>query len=136
MSKGLSRCQKAVLQELKKKGSLTVYDVDDVVWSVKNKGIDKYELFYALRKSIKTTSVKDIKNFTALYRMMDSLVKRGLAGRVLHVRPTLWVDVKDGEPTISAIKSSFKLLERLNEARLVVEIGREIKVFGLPHSEG
>jgi len=86
MGRGLSRHQKAVLEALKKKGSLDI-------WEAKHKDDEDYQVFRALRIGLKG-EVKSIRNYSRLYRLMESLVRRGLAGRVLHMRPTRWIQLE------------------------------------------
>jgi hypothetical protein len=128
MGRGLSRYQKAILEEVKKVGSLTIYDVDDIVWRVKNRGAEDSALLGALRKGFKG-EVKDIRNFTALYKMMDGLVRKGLVGRVLHVRPTVWIALEEGKPTEKALQSRFKLMGLLMEGRLTVRVGDKVITY-------
>jgi hypothetical protein len=128
MGRGLSRYQKTILEEIKKVGSLTIYDVDDIVWRVKNRGAEDFSLLGALRKAVKG-EVKDIRNFTALYKMMDGLVRKGLVGRVLHVRPTLWIALEEEKPTEKALQSRFKLMSLLMEGRLTVRVGDKVITY-------
>jgi len=128
MSRGLSRYQKAILETLKQEGSLDIWDVNEVVWETQHRNDEHHDFFRALIQSYKGSEVKTIRNYSSLYRMMESLVKRGLVGKVLHIRPTVWVELKNGTPSLEAIKSREKLLLRITDG-LTVKIGNKIKVF-------
>jgi len=130
MGKGLSKYQRAVLEALERRGALTIFDVDDVVWEVKHRGGEEYKLIKALRSGLKC-EVKDIRNYAGLYRLMRSLVKRRLAGRVLHVRPVVWIKLEDGKPSMEALEKRTKLFTLISQNKLTVEIGGEAKVYGL-----
>jgi len=133
IGKGLSKYQKAVLEALNRRGFLTVYDVDDAVWEFKSRGDKDFPMLKALRSGIRG-EVKTIRNYTALYRLMKSLVKRKLARRVLHVRPTVWIKLEDGDPSIETLMRNMKLWSLVMEKRLIVEIGNEIKVYRMEES--
>ena len=131
MGRGLSKYQRAILKRLEERGSLDIRDVDDIVWSVRLKGDPQFELLRAIRAGTRDAEVKSILNYASLYRMMRSLVRRGLAGRVLHVRPTLWVHLEGGGPSARAIRSRAKILGLIRRGELFVEIGNEAYRFGL-----
>jgi len=87
-----------------------------------------------LKPLAQALGVKKVRNFSSAYRMMRNLVKRRLVGRVLHVRPTIWIEIdNDGRPTLKAIRSHPKLLDLLNIG-LEVQVGEEIRVYKLASS--
>lgn len=133
MGKGLSKQQKTILQALQEKGSLTIYDVDRILWEEKAKREKDYLLLKALRHFLeKGSEVKTIRNYPDLYRMMKSLVKKGLVGRILGVRPTIWVHLEDGKLSIKAIKNNPKILVKIRKnGTLPVQIGEKIRFFRL-----
>lgn len=68
--------------------------------------------------------VKELRNFSSVYRMMRDLVRKGLVGRVLKVRPTIWVDVNaEGELALDVIKTNAKLLGLALEGKLGYKLG-------------
>lgn len=93
MSKGLSAYQKVLLELLKKKGSMNVLELSQAVNTLK------------LRKkhggndtAWPYSTVDEIPQPQAVYRLMASLEKRGLVARLMHRRPAVWYYVDwDGD---------------------------------------
>ena len=101
MSKGLSRYQRAILQELQRKGSLNIIEVCTVLNYLhvkeKNPAAEPNLVFL----SPEPYSL-DLFNPQAAYRMMRSLESRGFVARLLHRRPAVWfrVDWKNDLPQL------------------------------------
>jgi hypothetical protein len=136
--RGLGKFQKAILKYMG--NSIDIFGVDKIVWREKNKHKSKKGkkgLIYMLGEVLREgkTEVKDIRNFKALYRMMEGLVKRGLVGRILHVRPTIWIALKNGKPTIEAIRSNLKLWNLAMRGKLTIQIGDEIGIYSLKETQ-
>lgn len=64
-------------------------------------------------------TVEDIINVQAIYRLMNSLERRGLVGRLLHRRPARWYYViwKDGTPTFGEDSDYIHVMERLGKVQ-------------------
>ena len=102
MSKGLSIYQKAVLQRVREKGSISILEVCNIVLEVQ--ATKKNPSFNPTILS-RIHSLEEIDHNTqGMYRMMRSLEKRGLVARLLHRRPTVWFNVswQDEKPKLES----------------------------------
>ncbi len=91
MSRGLSQLQQAVLKELDQR-PLNFFDIANIHWKRSMNDRSDAEALAALREGL-LERVDIHRNYSAIYRMMRSLVRRGLVGQILGVRPRLWVKV-------------------------------------------
>ncbi len=91
MSKGLSIYQQAILERIRKRGSMNIVEVCNLVLTVRALKEDpsfKPSIFSQIE------SIEELgSDAQAMYRMMRPLVKRGLIARLLHRRPAVWYDV-------------------------------------------
>jgi hypothetical protein len=85
VGKGLSQTQKRVMEEIEKNNCLTLYQVATIYRGYKRVGNEHDMRIYGYSKLIP--------DVTGLYRMMDSLEKRGLVASLLHRRPRVWYRV-------------------------------------------
>lgn len=121
----LGKHEKRILEKVRSNGFVTIWDVCEAVYERK---VGFYGSF--LVRSAREGGIKMIRNFSALYRTMRGLVKKKLVGRVLHVRPTIWIDIdKDGKPTLKGFNTCLKLFMLLGEGKLTVQVGDEIRVY-------
>ncbi len=100
MSKGLSIFQQAILQRIRKRGSINIVEVCNLVLTVRALKEDP-----SFKPSILSQigSLEELgSDAQGMYRMMRSLEKRGLVARLLHRRPAVWYDVSwhDGRPKL------------------------------------
>lgn len=100
MSKGLSIFQQAILQRVRKRGSINIVEVCNLVLTVRALKEDP-----SFKPSILSQigSLEELgSDAQGMYRMMRSLEKRGLVARLLHRRPAVWYDVSwhDGRPKL------------------------------------
>ena|SRR3972149_9879111 len=95
MSRGLSSSQKVIMEKIQKVGHLNIYDVIDLV---RNSKLDRD----AIRSNL-SSGIRDLVNISSLYRLMKSLVRRGLVAALRYVRPVVWyyVEWENGQPQIN-----------------------------------
>lgn len=91
ISRGLSVYQQAILQRLRKRGSINIVEVCNIVLTVR--ALKKNPSFKPNILS-QIGSVEELSSYAqGMYRMMRSLEKRGLVAKLLHRRPAVWYDV-------------------------------------------
>ena len=89
-SKGLSIYQLAILQRIRKRGSINIVEVCNLVLTVRGLKEDP-----SFKPSVLSQigSVEELgSDAQGMYQMMRSLEKRGLVARLLHRRPAVWYD--------------------------------------------
>ncbi|MDQ3851505.1 MAG: hypothetical protein M3299_01575 [Thermoproteota archaeon] len=99
-SKGLSIYQLAILRRIRKRGSINIVEVCNLVLTVRGLREDP-----SFKPSIlsQISSLEELgTDAQGMYRMMRSLEKRGLVARLLHRRPAVWYDFSwhDGMPKL------------------------------------
>lgn len=107
MSKGLSVYQAAILELLKERGSMDILQLAQffVTLQLRKKGDKDTAWSFA--------AVSEIAQPQAVYRLMRSLEKRGLVGRLMHRRPARWYYLtwEDEAPSISFGKDGREVFD-------------------------
>ncbi|MDG7022934.1 MAG: hypothetical protein JRN45_00275 [Nitrososphaerota archaeon] len=129
MSRGISTYQRRVVEEPRKRGTLTTFDVTGVLLDAKEPfEADDPELLRVLRPLLWRKSsmsgrfdephMRDARQSSSVYRTTCSLVKRGLVAELLNVRPKEYFPVKrrKGRPWVRILpKCSTKAVLLLKE---------------------
>ena len=103
MSRGTSNTQLAIINKIKEKGCLNIFEVAKIYH---NKRIPDDQKLPIPMGSF-WTEVREILNINSIYRMMKSLENRGEVATLLHKRPMEWYHVTwEGDSiTVTKIQS-------------------------------
>ena len=108
MSKGLSRMQERIMEKMRERGFIDIFDVAKTYHRKWNED-HKIETFGPV--GAYWTDVSSIAHIHPIYRMMRSLEDRGMVASLVHQRPKMWYLVMwiGGMPQIDISKGRAPL---------------------------
>lgn len=118
MSRGTSYIQLAIVNKIKEKGCLTIFEVAKIYQRIKTPEDSKFPIpigsFWR--------EVNEIANINSIYRMMKSLENRGEVATLLHRRPKEWYHVtwKDDIITVTGIKHGHFALHLVTKGKALI----------------
>jgi hypothetical protein len=87
MGRGLSEKQQYVMEAFRQAKVLNVFEISELLWKWKLRK-EKKEPFIDILMTLRSS--RKIRHISAIYRMMTSLVRRGLVAYPAKVRPREW----------------------------------------------
>jgi hypothetical protein len=87
MGRGLGEKQQYIMEAFRQAKVLNVFEISELLWKWKLRKENK-EPFMDIPTTLRSS--REIRHISAIYRMMTSLVRRGLVAYPAKVRPREW----------------------------------------------